>query len=171
MTDKQPPVSPPSNRPFARIDTFFSRVAGVALLAMMFLTVISSLGRYLFTMPVPDMVVINEMLLVAVVFLPMAFTQMRGEHVEVTLFTDRLSPAAVRRFVMFGYLIGLISTTFLTYALAKGAYRAFWTADLNFGVYQIYTWPTRVVASFGMALLALRLTVDLVTLIKGPGKH
>lgn len=161
-------IPDPGRRKFGGVDTFFARIAGVALLLMMVITVVSSLGRYLFSMPVPDMVVINEMLLVCVVFLPMAYTQLRNEHVEVTLFTGMMRPRTVKWLLAFGCLLGGIAMGFLAYALTLGAIRAFQTADLNFGVFRIYTWPARSVAAFGTALLSVRLLLDLLIVIRRP---
>ncbi len=147
--------------PFIRLDRFLADLAGVTLVAMMLLTVISSTGRFLFSMPIPDMEAIAEMLLVAVVFLPLAYTQARREHVEVTLFTDP-APAAVRRaLVWFGCLVGLLAFAVLAYAMGKGAVRAFATGDAYLGVNQIVTWPARAIAVVGLLALVLRLALDL----------
>jgi TRAP-type mannitol/chloroaromatic compound transport system permease small subunit len=161
-------IPDPGRRRFGRVDTFFARIAGVALLLMMAITVVSSLGRYLFAMPVPDMVVINEMLLVCVVFLPMAYAQLRNEHVEVTLFTGGMHPRRIKWLLAFGCLLGAIATAILAYALALGAIRAYQTSDLNFGVFRIYTWPARSVAALGTALLSARLILDLLIVLRRP---
>ena len=149
------------SEPFIGLDRFLADAAGATLLAMMLLTVGSSLGRFLFSTPVPDMEAIAEMLLVAVVFLPMAYTQAMREHVEVTLFTDFAGAHIRRRFIWFGCLVGLLAFSVLTYAMGKGAIRAYNTGDSYLGVSEIVTWPARVIAVVGLAALVIRLALDL----------
>lgn len=147
--------------PFIAFDRLLADVAGAALFGMMLLTVVSSAGRFLFSVPVPDMEAIAEMLLVAVVFLGLAYTQATRQHVEVTLFTDRLPARVIRKFVWFGCLVGLIGFAVLAYAMGIGAQRAYATGDAYLGVNQIVTWPARAIAVVGIAALIVRLSLDL----------
>lgn len=151
----------PCREPFIAFDRLFADVAGVALMAMMLLTVISSAGRFLLSAPVPDTEAIAEMLLVAVVFLPLAYTQAVREHVSVTLFTDGLRARIVRRLTWLGCLVGLVAFSVLAYAMALGAMRAYSSGDAYLGVNQIVTWPARAVAVVGLGTLIFRLVMDL----------
>lgn len=161
MSDQRAQPAGPHREPFIAVDRSLADLAGVALLAMMVLTVVSSLGRFLFSVPIPDMEAIDEMLLVAVVFLPMAYTQARREHVEVTLFTDHVRAEIRRRFIWMGCLVGLIAFSILAYAMGIGAHRAFMSGDAYLGVNQIVTWPARAIAVVGLAALIIRLALDL----------
>lgn len=164
--NRGPGVGPP----FIAFDRLIADIAGVALFLMMVLTVVSSLGRFLFSMPIPDMEAVDEMLLVAVVFLPLAYCQSLRQHVEVTLFTDPLGPRWQQRFVWMGCLIGLLSFAVLTYALGKGAADAYWTGDAYLGVNKIVTWPARAAAVVGLAALMIRLALDLTVARREVGK-
>lgn len=161
------PVQSPEKEPLFAIDRFFADLAGVALVAMMLITVISSAGRFLFSLPIPDVEAIAEMLQVAVVFLALAYTQVRGGHVAVTLFTDHMSAPAKRRIFMFGHLVGILGFSTLAYALFAGALRAYNTVDVYFGVNQIITWPARAIAVVGLGIFILRLCIGLVRLWRG----
>lgn len=161
MSDTPAPSGPADRAPFMAGDRLLADLAGLALMAMMLLTVVSSAGRFLFSAPIPDMEAIDEMLLVAVVFLPLAYTQARREHVEVTLFTDRLSGEIRRRLIWFGCLVGLVAFAVLAYAMGHGALRAFNSGDAYLGVNKIVTWPARAAAVIGLAALIIRLTLDL----------
>ena len=145
------------------VDRLLADVAGGLLLAMMFGTVASSLGRYLFSSPIPDLEAITEMLLVAVVFLPMAYTQCRREHIEVTLFTEKLSANATRTLIVLGWVVGIFAFSLLAFAMARGALNALHTGDAYLGVNQIVTWPARTIAVVGIAALIFRLCADLAT--------
>lgn len=178
MSEDEGTKTVPHNEPFVVVDQILADVAGVALFAMMLLTVISSGGRFLFALPVPDAEAIAEMLLVAVVFLPLAYTQAQRQHVEVTLFTDAARAAIRRRFIWFGCLVGFVAFSMLTYAMSRGALRAYETGDSYLGVNEIVTWPARTIAVVGLAAFVIRLALDLTIArfraherIEGPADH
>lgn len=178
MSEGKAPETPPRREPFVVVDRVLADVAGVALFAMMLLTVLSSAGRFLFAWPVPDAEAIAEMLLVAVVFLPMAWTQAQRQHVEVTLFTDFARAEIRRRLIWFGCLVGFVAFSMLTYAMSRGALRAYETGDSYLGVNEIVTWPARTIAVVGLAAFVLRLALDLTVArfhaherIAGPADH
>jgi len=153
--------SEPKHR-LAGVDRLLVDVAGVALVVMMVATVGSSLTRFFFAAPIPDVEAIDEMLMVVVILLPFAFLQMRRGHVEVTLFTDRLPARAKAGLAVFAWTIGLAGFGLLLYALTLGAYEAWELGDAYFGVNMIPTWPARAVAAVGVAAMTLRLLLDLV---------
>ncbi len=154
-------MTPDRKTPLIAWDRGLADIAGVALVVMMVMTAISSFGRFLFSTPVPDVEAIAEMLLVAVVFLPLAYTQARREHVAVTLFTDRASAAVRSGLIWFGCLVGFVAFAVLLYALYQGTTKAYVTGDAYLGVNQIVTWPARAVAVVGTAALIVRLALDL----------
>ncbi len=154
---------PTPRRPFAWFDRALADIAGAALVFMMFLIFASSVSRFVFRLPVPDVEVITEMLLVGVVFLAFAYTQALRQHVQVTLFTQPLSIRAKHWLGAFGYCIGIIAFSVLLYGLYRGAFRAWETGDAYFGVNVIQTWPARTLAVIGVAAIVIRLVVDLVS--------
>jgi TRAP-type C4-dicarboxylate transport system permease small subunit len=95
------------------------------------------------------------------VFLPLAYTQVRREHVVVTLFTDHMRAGIRARLIWFGCLVGFIAFAILLYAMSKGALKAYQTGDAYLGVNQIVTWPARALAVVGIAALIVRLALDL----------
>jgi TRAP-type C4-dicarboxylate transport system permease small subunit len=155
---------PEGRAPFAGIDRALADIAGIGLLIMMAMTVGSSVSRFVFGTPLPDVEAIAEMLLVGVVFLGFAYAQALGQHVEVTVFTDGLSARAKHRLALFGYLVGIGAFSVLLYALFTGALTALRTGDAYLGVNLIQTWPARGVAVVGVAALLLRLIVNAVYL-------
>ena len=69
--------------------------AGILILAMMVLTVVDVVGRYLFASPVPGAFEATEVMLVLVIFAGLPVVTARGEHVTVRLALDAL-PARLR---------------------------------------------------------------------------
>jgi TRAP-type C4-dicarboxylate transport system permease small subunit len=147
--------------PLAWFDRSMADLAGIGLVLMMMMTVGSSLSRFVFGTPLPDVEAIAEMLLVGVVFFGFAYAQALGQHVQVTLFTEPLSAKAKRRLAVFGYVIGIMGFSVLLYALFNGAMTAWRTGDAYLGVNLIRTWPARTLAVIGVAAMVLRLILDL----------
>lgn len=72
-------------------------VAAVLLLAMMAVTFVDVIGRYLFNAPLPGAFELTEVLLALVVFVGLPIVTARREHVTVDLLTGKLpdGPRAV----------------------------------------------------------------------------
>ncbi|HEY79442.1 MAG TPA: TRAP transporter small permease [Dehalococcoidia bacterium] len=67
-------------------------VCGLAFFLYMFNIVADVTGRYLFLTPIDGTVHIGQLILPFATFLSLAYVQMRGEHIRVTLLVERLSP-------------------------------------------------------------------------------
>jgi TRAP-type C4-dicarboxylate transport system permease small subunit len=61
-------------------------IAGLMLLAMMFLGACDVIGRYLFNSPITGAMEISSILMGGMVFLAWAYTQEKGAHVTVDIF-------------------------------------------------------------------------------------
>ena len=136
--------------------------AVIGLIAMMLLTTVSVIGRHFFAAPIPDDLVMNEFLMIFVVFLPFGAVQAAREHVFVTIFTEWMSNNAkvvletigvVVGFGIFLVVAGAVYTDFLD-AWESGAY-----VD---GPLELLEWPARGIAFLGLAWFTVRLAVDAV---------
>ncbi len=70
--------------------------AGILLVAMMMLTVVDVIGRYLFSAPVAGAFEATEIMLALSIFAGLPIVTARGEHVSVRLLVERL-PAPVQK--------------------------------------------------------------------------
>ncbi|WMS44934.1 TRAP transporter small permease [Acuticoccus sp. MNP-M23] len=64
--------------------------AGILLVAMMMLTVVDVIGRYIFAAPVAGAFEATEVMLALAIFAGLPIVTARGEHVSVRLLVDRL---------------------------------------------------------------------------------
>lgn len=142
------------------LDYPFVFIGGIGLTVMMVATVASTLGNLFFDRPVPDIVTLDELLMVFVVFLPLAFVQLEKEHIEVTLATDWLKPRHKAYVRCFALVFTVIFFCMLTWALGSGAYQAWYRNDIYTGEFTVPSWPTRLLATIGCAGFVLRLLVD-----------
>ena len=143
------------------LDRFLVVVAIIALLAILALTTISVIGRYVFNAPLPDDVVINEYLMVGVVFLPLAYVQRHRGHLFVAVFTDWLSATARIGLEILSLTISVGIFGLLT-AATLGDFLGAWQIDAyTEGQLELRQWPARLLVSVGLGVFALRLLVDL----------
>src|SRR5690606_2874433 len=73
-------------------------VAGLLLLAVTILIVASTIGRYLFTWPIPDAFDFSRLMIAACIMWGFASVGYRGGHIKVDLFVEMMPPR-VRRYV------------------------------------------------------------------------
>lgn len=66
-------------------------VSGATMLAMMFLTALDVLGRYVFKHPISGTADLTEVMMVVIVFLALSDTASSGGHISVEVVTSHLS--------------------------------------------------------------------------------
>lgn len=153
---------------FETVDRVLVGIAIVALILMTGVTVVSVTGRYLLAMPIPDDLVMSEMLMVVVVFLPLATVQKNREHVFVTIFTDLMPPRYQAWCELMGMIIGLVFFAILS-AATFGDFQAAWEVGAYIdGPLKLPEWPSRFVVFFGVAVFTLRLLFDVAQTIFNP---
>ncbi|MBJ3776451.1 TRAP transporter small permease [Acuticoccus mangrovi] len=82
-------------RPATLASALLTAIAGALLMAMMLLTVVDVIGRYVFSAPVPGAFEATEIMLALVVFAGLPLVTGRGEHVQVRLALDGM-PGGMR---------------------------------------------------------------------------
>lgn len=149
------------------LDRALVALAALGLAVMMTMTGVSALGRYLFNRPVPDDVVINQMLMVIIVFLPLAHVQKLRQHVSVTLFSDWMRPAGLRRLEHFGRALSLLFFGLLAVTAVAATRKAYAINDIEYGELDLLTWPVHAAMTLGLIGFVLRLLVELARAITG----
>ncbi|MFQ5829275.1 MAG: TRAP transporter small permease [Candidatus Methylomirabilia bacterium] len=147
------------------IDRVLVVVAIGALILMMGITTVSVIGRKWFNSPIPDDLVMSEMLMVFVVFLPLSYVQLHREHVFVTLFTDWMPRAAQLALETLGLLVGFAIFGVLTAATFTDFYGAWSVGAYVDGPLELPEWPSRFVVFLGVLVFSVRLFVDLIAAI------
>lgn len=156
---------------FESVDRVLIAIAVVALILLTSVTVVSVTGRYLLSMPIPDDLVMSEMLMVVVVFLPLATVQKNNEHVFVSMFTDMLPSRYQAWCELLGMVIGLVFFAILT-AATYADFKAAWDVDAYVdGPLELPEWPARFVVFFGILVFTLRLLFDVVRTVAQPDRR
>ncbi|MGD1877663.1 MAG: TRAP transporter small permease [Kiloniellaceae bacterium] len=115
------------------------------------------LFKYLLNRPiVGTLEMVSQYYMVAVVFLPLAATEFRREHILVELFTVRFGARAVAALDSFSCLLAAVFAACVTWMSGIEAVRRTMTFEMVDAVYyQIYVWPTRWFLTVGFGLFTL----------------
>jgi TRAP-type C4-dicarboxylate transport system permease small subunit len=89
-------VNAPERRWKRRADAILGAAASAILLAMMFLTVVDVVGRYVFNRPVRGAFEVTELMLVVLIFAGLPLVSFTDEHAVMDFIDRVLSPRAQR---------------------------------------------------------------------------
>lgn len=151
---------------YGKIQMGFAAFAGVATFCIMLLIVANALLRKTINIPIPAALEVTQALLVLVIVLPFAYTQMRHEHVNTIFFTKSLPRRSQRFLHIFWLLCGaalFLAVTYGTFQYGMRSYRIneqVWGATIQFPV-----WPSKLAVSLGTLLFSIQLLLDAVRAI------
>jgi TRAP-type transport system small permease protein len=102
---------------FATATRWLHYVSGALIVGLMFMTVANILGRWTMGRPVRGSVELTEIGMVAIVFLGLAYAQVREDHIRVDLVYERMGPRGRRLLGLFAAVVSLITVLALTWRL------------------------------------------------------
>ena len=151
-----------------RVNRTLHHIAGAALVAMLALTVVDILGRWLFNSPVAGTVETIPLLLVVVVFFGFAHAQHMGDHIAVDLLFSRLGARSRRVLSIFSHIFSLAVLALVTWQLWKFA----GVQDRGGYATAVIEWPVHWfvrIAALGSALLWVATLAETVAELFGSG--
>jgi len=144
---------------------------GAGIVILMVLATAGAIGRK-FGQPVPNVLEACETIMFASVFLGMAYVALQRGHINVTMFTQRLSSRA--QTILDAGVLLLAAAVFglLTWSSWVLAWQWFLMREIRLGAFPWPIWPFRFLFVVGMGLIALQLISSVVTLAtKAPGRE
>jgi TRAP-type C4-dicarboxylate transport system permease small subunit len=151
-----------------RLSHGLALIAALALALMMLHVTADVIGKYLFNAPVPGTAeIVASYYMVAAVFLPLAWVEVRGGSIVVELLYD-IAPKSLQH-VMAG-LGAILSTLFygilawLSWAPAMHAYEI---GEVVEGTWRVTVWPTKFLLPAGLALACIITALQLVRILMG----
>jgi TRAP-type C4-dicarboxylate transport system permease small subunit len=153
-----------SNRFVETLSRIGAVVGGAGIVILMVLATAGAIGRK-FGQPVPDVLEACETIMFASVFLGMAYVALQRGHINVTMFTQRLSPR-FQTILDAGVLL-LAAAVFglLTWSSWVLAWQWFLMREIRLGAFPWPVWPFRFLFVVGMGLIALQLISIVVNLV------
>jgi TRAP-type C4-dicarboxylate transport system permease small subunit len=148
------------DRILARIENFLNDIGGVAIFALMWLTMAEVLGRRLLNAPVPGAIDYIEVGMVLFAFMGAAYCQREGGHVRMDLLVSNLKGRVQWTVEALGVLIAIAYIGIIVFASAKDAWRSYEFGDETIDI-NLTIWPSKMVVPLALAFLELRLLVQL----------
>lgn len=162
LADAIPP--PPTNafdRALSAVENWLVVIAGIVVFFLMLYGTADVLSRWLFNRPLPSTYEYMELGMVAVVYLGVSQVQRLRGHISVD-FVNKYLPARVNEAIEFiGCLFGLVLTGAIGWWGAAAAWSSYLTGEYVGSVARVHVLPARVALLVGVAVLFLRLCLEL----------
>jgi len=141
------------------ISKFFNKISSLLLFIMPIPVFLDVLARYLFEASIPGVIEIEGYLLLAIVYLALAYTQFVEGHIRIDLLLAKF-PARLRNIIdTSNYFICTLFFLLMSFQLFKGALLKIEDGDISYDLEM----PTHIfwfIASFGTLLLAIAVLKD-----------
>lgn len=133
-------------------------VAAAIVMLMVVHIIMDVAGKYVFNAPVPGTLdLVANYYMVAVVFLPIAYCELRGRSIAVDLFYQWFPRPLKYLSRVFGAVASLAFFSMLAYQSSLDAVASFAKGEFVDGTFLVVIWPGRFLlpASFWLAVLVL----------------
>lgn len=154
-----------AKKTFERISFVCSVLSTGLIVVMMFAVVIDVIMRWLKT-PIYGVYELQGVLVGMTIYLGLAKTQERKQHIGVSVLGQYLPRQFVHLISIPIYGICLVFFCWLTYIYGGKAYESYVTGEIIAGISRIPIFPLKLVMALGLGLLAIQLFIDLVKEIK-----
>ena len=135
-------------------------IAAASMALIVLLTILNVLLRI--GSPIIGVVEITTFLLIAVVYLTIAWAQKKEKHIGVDFITTRYPPKLQHIIEIINRLLGFFFFALVVYKGIGNAYYAFIYDEVAFGQQGFYTWPARSLVPFGAATLCFQLLIGII---------
>lgn len=138
------------------ISALLAVLAAACVMAMMLLTCLDTSMRWFTGRSVAGAQEIIEQLMVAIVFLGMAYALRRGDHVAVKIVTDALPVRLAAILRLAGMAVMVFVVAWMAWRTGMHAWRSFLSGEVRFGLLQVPVWPARVAIPLGLGAMILQ---------------
>ncbi len=158
------------DRAVHRLEKLTALVSGFGIFALMIIGVAQVLGRKLFNFPIHGYIDMVEIMMSFLVFMGLAFTERTGGHIRMEILVGLMPKRWLWMFETLSVAIALVLVAILTYYTGTHAWRSYTSGDSTMDA-QILLWPSKLIVSASLALLFVRLLIELwgyVRLVASP---
>lgn len=142
-------------------------VAAAACTALMALLILAQIVGRWFGLVIPSTEDFSGFLLAAASFLALAYTLRSGGHIRVTLVIGRLGPRCRRLVEGVILLLALLLVGFSAWSAGALVWESWQFGELSQGYIPVPLWLPQLPMAVGLAVLAIALLDELVTLLRG----
>lgn len=141
------------------IERIMLEFAVVSTLALALAITANVLGRQFFGLAVPDIVIIVRELMIPTIVFPLAAATANRAHIAVTFVTDRMSPRARGRLIVFGWFVALLAMLPLIHASWRNLSGSWHSGEFYDGLLGIPRWPMKLAFLLGLLMMTIRLVL------------
>lgn len=145
----------------ARIETVLNIIGVVFIMLLMILTAAEIFGRYVFNNPIPGYVEDVELMMAAVVFLGIGYTQRVGAHIRMDMIINRFTGRTYHLVEALSGFLGLIGYGIICISSFKGTIDAYLMGDVTEYLYTP-TWPSKLCVPLGAFFLCTRFFIQII---------
>lgn len=151
-----------TDRGLGTIGAWLAYAGVVCLIGLMGMVVFEVVARYLFNKPFQGYIDIMEMMMVALVFLTLAYCQRTGGHIRMEIFMSRVLVGGRRYYVaeFFHLFVSLVGFGIIAYFAVNEIFHAYEIGDVTMTV-RLPTWPARITMALGSIVLCLRFILQM----------
>lgn len=141
------------------IERILLELAVVSTLALALAITANVIGRQFLGWSVPDIVIIVRELMIPTIVFPLAAATAHRAHIAVTFVTDKMSPRARGRLIVFGWFVALLAMLPLIHASWRNLSGSWHSGEFYDGLLGIPRWPMKLAFLLGLVLMTVRLVL------------
>ena len=145
-----------------RISVGGAVVGCVGWVTLMLLATANGVGRK-FAYPVPNAIEMGQSLMVAGIFLGVAYVTLHRGHVNIDLLTRRLSPRIQAALDAMVNVVAVIIFGVLTWASGVVGWEAYTVRACKIAAFMWPIWPFQILLCVGLGMFVLQLVVNAIT--------
>lgn len=146
---------------------FLGILATLATIVMMITVTADVVYRATVSKSVPGLMELSETVLVAAVFLGMAYTGATNGHIAVDLLTERLPRKVSRWLISFGWILTSFIVGWMLYATLLRAMQSTSAGEIRMGLVNWPLWPARWIIVIGLAAMLIIALLNVVRTLGG----
>lgn len=136
-------------------------LASICIFLMVCTIVPDSIGRFFFSKPLYGTLELNMLLMSAIVFLSLAWTQSQRGHVRVEILISRTRSSLRRTLNIICWTLALALFLTITIGGTEEAVHSVMIGENLWGVKKFPLWPGKILAALGSGLLCVQFLVDI----------
>tara|TARA_B110000503_G_C6942667_1_gene327619 strand:+ start:149 stop:652 length:504 start_codon:yes stop_codon:yes gene_type:complete len=145
---------------------FFGLIAGYLTFGITLLVVVNIISRFFFNAPMGGTLEVTEAALPIIIFLSLALTQHKGEHIKVTLVMRRFSPKYICWGNVVTSLLGCLFFAWATYAAWDLFIKSFMMNEKAWGSIILPLYPVKFIIFIGLLMLSIQFFIDALLFIQ-----
>lgn len=145
----------------AYIETVLNVTGVVFILILMLFTASEIIARYVFIHPIPGYVEDVELIMAAVVFLGIGYTQRVGAHIRMDMVITRIKGRSYYMAEALSLVLALIGFGIICISSFQFALDAYQVGDVTEYLYTP-TWPSKLCVPLGSFFLCIRFMIQII---------